>query len=114
MDYELVNAVKTVVSDSFGVRVRDLSLDTTLFGDLGMDGDDATEFFQRFAEVFEVDLTDLDLSKHFNPEGWGCLLSLPASIRAWQSGDPHSAAGLIPISIRDLTEAAQRKRWIRK
>ena len=46
--------------------------------DLGMDGDDATEFFTEFSEKFKVDLHDLGThwDCHFVPEGGPPLISV--------------------------------------
>ena len=43
-----------------------------LFDDLGLDGDDAVDFFQAYGEAFNVDLTSLHRrwGAHFGPEGF--------------------------------------------
>lgn len=43
-----------------------------LLDDLGLDGDDAVEFFDAYAETFSVDLTPLHARwrDHFGPEGF--------------------------------------------
>jgi uncharacterized protein DUF1493 len=48
-----------------------LNLSDRLLVDLGMDGDDAVEFFEKFAKKFEVDLTHHQehWSEYFGPEG---------------------------------------------
>lgn len=45
--------------------------ETRLAQDLGVDGDDAVEFFEKFSDRFEVDLQDLHFhwDSHFAPEG---------------------------------------------
>ena len=57
-------------------RVRS---DSRLLQDLGLDGDEAMEFFVAVARRYNLELTDLwkDWNRHFAPEGYplaGCLL----------------------------------------
>src|SRR3954453_7075274 len=68
------------VADRCGVRKDKLTLDTTLFGDLGMDGDDADEFFEDFSKRFKVDLRGLDLPKHFGSEAGASLTGLAMAV----------------------------------
>jgi Protein of unknown function (DUF1493) len=56
-----------------------LSLSCRLNQDLGMDGDDAVEFFEKFQREFRVDLCELTLrwSEYFGPEGvspWAAVM----------------------------------------
>ncbi len=63
-----------------------LALSTTLLDDLGMDDDDAVEFFQHFAKEFSVDVRMLGTDWHYyiGPEGFplriGLLIVVPGSI----------------------------------
>ena len=52
-------------------KCRRLTIDTRLAQDLGMDGEDAVEFFDEFQRDFGIDLTDLHMhwNQHFSPEG---------------------------------------------
>ena len=63
--------VLVLVSEATGVKLEKLQLTTTLSGDLGVEGDDAVEFFEKFGSEFAVDLTDLyrDWKFYFSPEG---------------------------------------------
>src|SRR5690348_1284051 len=56
-----------------------LTSDTRLAQELGIDGDDAVEFFEVFAQEFGVDLQELRMhwDQHFAPEG---SLSLAAMV----------------------------------
>jgi Protein of unknown function (DUF1493) len=53
------------------VKSEKLRLTATLSGDLGMEGDDAVEFFEKFGTEFAVDLSDLhrDWKFYFFSEG---------------------------------------------
>ena len=63
--------VFALVAEQTGEKQGKLSLATTLGHDLGMDGDDAVEFFERFRSEFALDLQNLyrDWKFYFGPEG---------------------------------------------
>jgi len=63
--------VFALVAEERGEKREKLQLTTTLSDDLGIDGDDAVEFFEKFGREFSVDLRDLnpDWSFYFAPEG---------------------------------------------
>lgn len=53
------------------IRRDRIHLSSSLGEDIGMEGDDAVEFFEKFGETFNVDLTGLyeHWDRHFFPEG---------------------------------------------
>ena len=102
-----------MVSEFTRVRPQVLTWETTLFGDLGIDGDDADEFFEEFGRTFAVDLTDFNIESHFGPEARVPFLSILTWFQGWWTGDYHSAAGVVPISLHDLVQAAQAGRWVK-
>ena len=99
------------VATQTGVGPDRVRLDTTLFGDLGIDGDDAWDFIEAFHEEFQTDMRGFNYSTHFGPEG--CFP--PVAIFYWIRGlavGRHKAAGLVPVTVRDLVEAAARGKWV--
>lgn len=102
-----------MVSEFTRVRPQVLTWETTLFHDLGIDGDDADEFFEEFGRTFEVDLTDFNIESHFGPEASDPFSSILTGLQGWFTGDHHSAAGVVPISLYDLVQAAQAGRWVK-
>src|SRR5687768_14916691 len=115
MPRNLDEAVKAFIARECSGRVERIRLDTTLFGDLGIDGDDADELFAAFSREFDVDLTELELSKHFGPEGlplnpWKVFQSWLRYIS--RKGTPEERAGVIPITVAQLVESARSKRWL--
>jgi hypothetical protein len=91
--------------------VTRIASSTTLVGDLHLAGDDGSDFMAAFAREFGVDLSDFDSARHFGREA-GCFLPVSCYyyIRAIFL-EAHRAAGLQPISVRDLVVAAERGRW---
>jgi len=88
-----------------------LSASTTLFGDLGIDGDDADELLAAFGKHFDVEMSSLDVARHFGPEN-----TWPWTVICWfmlwsRSGTPEQKARLSPITIADLVRAAKCGKW---
>lgn len=79
---------------------------TTLFGDLGLDGDDALEFLAAFLDHFKVDEGDLVPARHFGGEGIN-----PFRLLGWLVGMGKKEPEPVPISLGMLLRAAQTGRW---
>ena len=93
-----------------------LNPQTTLFGDLGIDGDDADEFLLAYVKRFGVDMSSYRADRHFGPEG----LIPPNPFRwlatVWRGLDdvratPEARVGLRPITIQDLVASAKAAKW---
>ena len=93
-----------------------LSPRTTLFGDLGVDGDDAEELFDAFMKRFEVDMSECRAKEHFGPEGFVPWAPIYWMILAWrgvteEGSTPESRARLRPVTIQDLIDSARARKW---
>ena len=113
MNHDLSREVFAMVSEFTRVRPQVLTWETTLFHDLGIDGDDAVEFFEEFGTTFGVDLTDFNIENHFGSEASDPFSSILTWVQGCWTGDHHSAAGVVPISLHDLVQAAQAGRWVK-
>ncbi|HEX7861014.1 MAG TPA: DUF1493 family protein [Verrucomicrobiae bacterium] len=113
---ELDSSVINFVAEFTALKRSQIKLDTTLFGDLGVDGADGWELMQAFGERFQIDMSSFHEDRHFGPEGvsivapfvwlrW--LVSFP--FRPKQT--PEERAGLHPIRISDLIAAARERKW---
>ena len=74
-----------LVAHELGLPRERVHLSDRLLQDLGMDGDDAVDFFNSVHERFGTDLTHLHehWSEHFGPEGFSCwngLVIIPAAV----------------------------------
>lgn len=105
------------VAEFWGVDRSRLRENTTLFGDLGIDGDDGHELFLEFSRRFDVDLSTLDMSRHFGPEATGCL---PVTLFHWiyiaylrhrYGMSEEESCGLVAVTIADLIASADAGRW---
>ena len=114
-DDAIQDQVIALVADFTHVRAERITPRTTLFGDLGIDGDDGDEILGRFSKRFGVDTGTIQ-PVHFGCEGivpWAPLMWIH---QAWlgmkeKGSTPESRAGLVPITVQDLIDSAQAKRW---
>ena len=77
--------VLRLVVEQTGVVPDKVHPSSRLLHDLGMDGDDAVDFFNSVHERFGTDLTSLHehWREHFGPEGFSCwngLVIIPAAV----------------------------------
>ncbi len=70
---EIEQSILAFVAEETGYNPKRLAPDSRLAQDIGVDGDDAVELFQKFGERYAVDLTSLyqHWDQHFGPEGGG-------------------------------------------
>jgi hypothetical protein len=107
MNEEIYDEVQAFVSKFWHVKKGKLKEETEL-GKLGMAGDDAIEFMEAFMEKFNVDMTEFEFDKHFDPE---CFDLLKDFYRLFLLMFDRKRLLHIPITLRDLTEAAESKKW---
>ena len=84
-----------------GMKRNSVHLSSRLAQDIGMDGDDAVEFFEKFGEQFHVDLTALSdqWDDHFGGEG--IFRSSPGFM-------------VVTITVQDLVDAATSGKWVKR
>ena len=77
----------------------EITLSAQLLHDLGMDGEDAVDFFDEFATKFNVDISTLrqDWSLHFGPERLPLAGILVILLWALSSGLLHLIFEQVPI-----------------
>jgi hypothetical protein len=89
MTDSIEDRVYTFVAEERGMRRGKLSPDATLSHDLGIEGDDAVDFFEQFSTKFSVDPNRLneDWRCYFGSEGIGPVGALyvlvPSVALAW-------------------------------
>ncbi|MBV7257590.1 hypothetical protein KCG44_12430 [Pacificimonas sp. WHA3] len=68
----------TMLSKERGLPADRIKPSSRLLDDLGMDGDDAVEFFIDVKETFGTDISLLEenWNRHFGPEGLSCWLGV--------------------------------------
>ena len=96
------------VARETGFKVQDITLESDLCKDLGIDGDDATELITKFGREFNVDMSNFNSKKHFGPEG--AFVPFLVLFPSWWK----SRRKLKPITISDLIKAAESGAWVEK
>lgn len=90
---------------------KKLSLDTRLREDLGIEGDDAYDFFVAFEERFQVNLENLSLGKYFGPEGCGPEWVFKLSM--WLQGKKVTIIkDKTVLTVNDLVQAVKAGKWL--
>lgn len=110
---EIRDSVFAFVAEQVGVSATKLSDETTLFGDLGVDGDDGVEFLRQFSEHFQVDISSLQVGNYFGPEGIPLWAPFSWVVLAFRSGSPEERARLKPIAMGLLVRVAYEGCWPR-
>lgn len=110
--------VRALVSAQSGVPEAEISLETRLLEDLGIDGDDGLDFLAAFADEFGVDLASVAPLNYFNEEGafTGHATLVPVAARlspAFRARLRRAARGMRSLRLRDLVASARAGRWIR-
>lgn len=110
-------SIKEFVKKELSLRSSiGLSSETRLVEDLRVDGDDALELIEKFAERYQVDLSGFDSRQYFEEEGmhWLTVPALLLRLIIWPFRHYlfQQTASLSPLTLGMLTEIAQRKRWV--
>lgn len=105
VDADLEKRVLAAIADQTRCPLSELSPQTDLFRDLGMDGDDARDLLLRLSEKFEINLENMQFDRHFGPEaGFNPLALLLPTWWQW-------LRQRLPVTIADLVEAARTRNW---
>jgi acyl carrier protein len=113
-DDPIAQQVIHFTSDFVRVPQERITYSTTLYGDLGMDGDDAVEFFQEFQARFQVDLSAFDFMRHFHEEGRAVKTVCGQLQMLWSwllRRTPMMRRQFQPITVGQLIGAAKARKW---
>ena len=113
----LEESVIEFVAAFTGFAAERIHLHTTLYGDLGVAGDDGLDLIQAYGKQFEVDLTEFQSARHFGSEGVSilaplCLLWMILSYPFRQKRASGAEPNLQAVRIRDLITFARAGRWM--
>jgi uncharacterized protein DUF1493 len=112
----LEDSVMDFVARFTGFKREGIRLDTTLYGDLGVAGEDGWDLMQDCGKQFQVDLTGFEFERYFGAEGVSvlapfCLLWVLLRHPFRKRQRPEERDGLKAVRIRDLIRCAQEGRW---
>ncbi len=86
-----------------------MTIESTLLGDLGLDGDDAWEVFEKLQSKFGVDISSFEFERHFRCEP--CFKGVFYFLRKLKYRNEHVAACKEPVTIAQLVNACEKKVW---
>ncbi|AJY07061.1 DUF1493 family protein [Burkholderia vietnamiensis] len=89
----------------FGGRL-DLLPTSRLEEDLGLTGEDAVEFIDKWAETFSVQVRDFPYRRYFRPEGQEMLSGFLGLF-----SKRYRRPAVVPLTLGMLAEAMQYGRW---
>lgn len=95
------------VSSKCRIAKKKLALDTRLFHDLDLFGDDADEFFMEFGKRFKVDVSVFPISEFFPEEKFASLLDIFKYFWSPRSLSSEEKAAFRPLTIADLIQAVK-------
>ncbi|MBI1926411.1 DUF1493 family protein [Candidatus Poribacteria bacterium] len=112
MNDTILARVKAFVAEHHRIAEKKFNPDTRLLEDLGIDGDDGVELIEAFCEEFEIDPSTIHISEYFGPEGCDLIGSLFGFLYDLLFDKEKLRSTSTPITLHDLAESAQAKRWI--
>jgi hypothetical protein len=93
--------------------LTEITPETSLYIDIGLDLEKAETFFAEFAAEFQVDLEGMDLRPYFDPQsvivGGGDIAGMLWNLFLWS--ERHRSFGVKPMFVSDLLNLAQARRW---
>ena len=69
MDKQIFEKIKDFTVKQSGVSANKVVENAEIENDLGISGDDATDFLLAFSKEFKVDISDFMAAEYFSPEG---------------------------------------------
>jgi hypothetical protein len=102
-----------MLADKMCVRLKELVPEKSVNYDIGMDGDDAVEFFEEFAQRFHVDLTPLgeEWDQYFVPEGVDLGWDNGEIVTVFTASPPRKYHKTVPLLLSRIVEAAEKGHW---
>lgn len=107
MEEDVIN----FVTEMTGVQASDITRDTLVNDELGIDGDDGREFLIEFSERFKVDLSPITCI-YFGPEVINPITIIFSGVTALLSGFFGKPDHINPLSVRQLVLSAEARCWV--
>ena len=98
-------SVLQLIHRKTGIPLARLSAQDRLLQDLGIDGDDASDLLLELSRVFRVDMTTLEMRKHFRSEpNLFSVFRFPKTTK-------EELKEKVPVTIADLIRAVDNGKW---
>lgn len=110
MNEDILNEVIAFVAEYWEEPKSQLTAETSINEDLGMDGDDGLEFMQAFSQRFAVDLATFPYDNYFGVEAAATPISIIAMMIRWLT--TGKSTNLSPLTLRQLAVAVENGNWV--
>mgnify|MGYP001029933918 CR=1 FL=1 len=100
-------AVREFVATARSMPLDNISLNQSLFHDLGIDGDDAFDLIKKFSVRFNVSLDDFNFQKYFGCEAASGPIALLVELFT-----KENSRKLRRLEVADLVRAASDGRFL--
>lgn len=107
----LESEVMNLIREETLLPFSKISLNSTLLGDLGIDGDDAWDVFERCQAKYHLDLSEFEFQRYFRNEP--CFKGPIYFWRKLKYRDEQIAAQKEPITVLMLIDACASGAWRR-
>ena len=122
-DEKLTQEIIDLVSYHSGHKKEKITLETSFFHDLRVDGDDGDELITEFMDKFKVDTGSLEYDRHFGSKGVnirGCLMFIPMLLFGVVSLiflplkklKKIIGPNFEPLTVQDMVDAAKAGKWV--
>jgi hypothetical protein len=113
-----LDRVRGLVSGYSGVPEAEITLESRLVEDLGIDGDTGDELLEAFADEFDVDMSRMATFNYFDDEPplyWfsAVIPLLAAASPAFRRRVEHATRGRRAVTVRALIRSARAGVWVR-
>lgn len=98
-----------LISKETGYPTSNIHENSTLLGDIGLDGDDAWDVLENCHEKYGLKLDNFDFQRYFRNEP--CFKGLIYLYRKLKYKDEHLASNKVAITIADLAKACELGEW---
>ena len=105
MDEDFIN----FLAEETGIKKGKIKPESTLLGDLKLDGDDAWELFESCQNKYGIDLSNFDFLSYFSNEP--CRKGIIYLYRKLKYKDEHVASKKLPITVSFLYKSCISRVW---
>jgi acyl carrier protein len=95
------------LADHLAIPLSKISMTSRIREDFGVDGDDAVELLQSYAETFRVDCSEFDYKRYFGDEGGLSSLGLIGKIFT-----PANETNRRSLTVAALIEGVRNERLV--
>jgi acyl carrier protein len=90
------NQILDFLSKHLLIPKEKINLTDSLFHDLGVDGDDASDLLKEYSKSFNVSLVNFNINKYFGPEGTSLINII------YELFTRHSFKTIPRLTVQDL------------